>query len=118
MQSYFLVCVRFSLVATDIVATLEEMGLGTPLVAGGEEEALRHLTALPPGAALRVAVVEAPPAQFSTSPLRVRLDAMDARTILMSGAPTEVAEPHSFPVLPTPFFTEDLIALITGARPA
>ncbi len=116
MQPYFLVCVNFALVATDIVETLEDMGLGKPVVAGSEGEALPLLAALPPGAPLRLAVVEAAPQAFATSLLQATLDAMGAKVVLISDTTEPAPEPRRYPLLPKPFFTDDLIRLLAGCR--
>ncbi|TVP73153.1 MAG: hypothetical protein EA339_04140 [Rhodobacteraceae bacterium] len=118
MQSYFLVCVRFSLVAKDVVATLEDMGLGKPLVAANETEALSRLAELPPGAAVHLALIEAAPDEFPTSILETTLDALGTKIVLISDAPGTSLGALRYTVLRTPFFTDDLIDLILGKRPA
>lgn len=108
MQEFFLVLVNFSIVAKDVSSTLEQMGIGAPLVPRAEAEAIKMLAVLDGGAALRLAVVQRDPAAFTHSPLRVALENRGAKIILVHD--TAVTEPEviPYPVLTIPFFTEDL----------
>lgn len=117
MRSFFMVVVEFSLVAKDITATLQDMGFGAPLVARTPDDALHLLATLANPADLRLAVVQAVPAQFATSSLARTLDAMGTRVLFLT-EPTEPAPEGN--VLPLPFFTDDLRRLAGPAldRPA
>ncbi|MFN3662910.1 hypothetical protein [Yoonia sp.] len=112
MNSFFLVFVNFSLVAKDVTATLEQMGLGDPLIAASEQDALSKLAALEQGMQVRLAVIQATPAVFAASALRNTLEMLGTKVVLLNdGIPRDNAG-SPYPVLSLPFFTEDLEALV------
>lgn len=114
MDGKFLVFVNFSIIAKDVSTTLEQLGMGIPLIAASEAEALALMTDLAEGAALRLAVVQLSPEDFSISPLRDILEQRGAHVILLHDEVhvSETAPPY--PVLAVPFFTEDLERMVAG----
>ena len=118
MQTYFLVCVNVPLVASDVTTTLEELGLGVPLVANTAEDALAMLAGLEAGASVGHALVQIAPADFATSALRASLDRLGAKVVLFHDDLPSVEPALPFPVLTPPFFTEDLQGFFTALRPS
>ncbi|MGL4413744.1 hypothetical protein [Roseinatronobacter monicus] len=116
MQKFFLVCVNVPLVAKDISTTLEQLGLGVPLVAGSIDEAMVMLTQLPIDARVAYALVQAAPAEFAASALRTALDGLKARTILLHDDLSPADPVLDYPILTLPFFTEDLEGAIASFR--
>ncbi len=116
MRTYFLVCVRVPLVASDVTTTLTQLGLGVPLVANTAEDALDMLAGLETGANLGHALVQVAPSTFASSALRAELDRLGAKVVLLhDDLPSAEPEFH-FPVLTPPFFTEDLEGGFTSLR--
>lgn len=118
MQTYFLVCVRVPLVASDVTTTLKQLGLGVPLVANSAEEALEMLAGLEDGASLGHALVQVAPDTFATSALRGALDRMGAKVVLLHDDLPTAEDTLHFPVLTPPFFTEDLEGVFSPLRPS
>lgn len=116
MQKFFLVCVHVPLVAKDISTTLEQLGLGVPLVAESTDEAIGILTQLPPDADVAYALVQSAPEEFAASPLRTALDGLQAKTVLLHDNVPPADPALSYPVLTLPFFTEDLEGVIASFR--
>lgn len=116
MQEFFLVCVNVPLVAKDISTTLEQLGLGVPLVAGSNDEAIVMLTQLPADAHVSYALVQSAPAVFVASALRTALDGLKAKTVLLHDDLSPAESEPNYPVLTLPFFTEDLEGAIASFR--
>jgi len=116
MQKFFLVCVNVPLVAKDISTTLEQLGLGVPLVAGSTDEAMVMLAQLPADARVSYALVQTAPAVFAASALRTALDGLRAKTVLLHDDLPSAEPALSYPVLTLPFFTEDLEGAIASFR--
>jgi len=114
MDGKFLVFVNFSIVAKDVSTTLEQMGVGIPMVAGTEEEALALMADLADGASLRLAVVQLSPEAFLHSALRPQLEQRGAHVILLHDGVHISETPPPYAVLAVPFFTEDLEKMVTG----
>lgn len=117
MQRFFLVCVSVPLVAKDVTTTLEQLGLGVPLVATSADEALAILDRLDAGATLSHALVQVAPEAFGASPLRSALDRLGARVVLLHDDAGPASPAPDFPILCPPFFTEDLEGAIAALRP-
>jgi hypothetical protein len=116
MNPFFLVLVKFSLVAKDVTTTLKQLGMGNALIAETEEEAVRLLEELGAGSLLRVAVIQASPANFAASALRAALDRLGTRVVLVDE--DESADQSSdYPVLTVPFFTDDLEQIVSNFWP-
>lgn len=113
MNSFFLVLVNFSLVAKDVTATLEQMGIGDPLVANSEDEALGLLTNLEAGNGIKLAVVQVAPASFAVSALREVLERLGAKVVLLHDSLTSDHDLSPYPILSLPFFTEDLEGIVS-----
>jgi len=114
MNSFFLVFVNFSLVAKDVTATLKQMGLGDPLIASSEDDAVTLLASLDSGTAVKLAVVQASPAEFAVSALRDVLEKIGAEVVLLHD--NMVAE-APYPILSVPFFTDDLEQIVSRFWP-
>ncbi len=112
MQKSFLVLSGFALLARDVSATIEQMGLGIPLLARSEDEALSLLDNLEPGAAIPMAIMEMGPDDFMRSPLRAALGARGVETVLLSSSIEEATETPGLTVLSMPVFSEDLERLL------
>ncbi len=114
MTNSFLVCVNFALVAKDVTATLQQNGMGKPLIATTQPEAIVKLQALGHDDVLRIAVVQMQPELFAASPLSIALKSLCVPVILLVDGPVPEAADQVCPVLPLPFFTEDLERMLTG----
>lgn len=112
MDNCFLVCVNFALVAKDVTATLQQKGMGRPLVAATQTEAIAALQALTGDGVLRIAVVQMPPALFAASPLHTVLKVLGVPVILLDDGPASDATDMVYRILSLPFFTEDLERVI------
>lgn len=107
MRDYFLVLARFGIVAQDIAATLEERGLGAPLISLKEEDALAQLSGLDPGAVLRMAVIQRDRDSDTQEALKDALKRAGCTIIWLENSPGATTD-EADQVLPLPFFTEDL----------
>lgn len=117
MERFFLVCVSVPLVARDVTTTLEQLGLGVPLVATSNDEALDLVGRLDAKATLTHALVQVAPEAYAASALRSALDRLGAKVILLHDDPPAADPAPVFPVLTPPFFTEDLEGAIAALRP-
>ncbi|MBQ1203193.1 MAG: hypothetical protein IIX61_05235 [Loktanella sp.] len=118
MNPIFLVFVNFSLVAKDVAATLKQMGLGEPLVVESEDDAVAKLSALKPDTAVKLAVVQASPAEFATSALREALERLGAQVVLLHDSVTADFPSPPYPMLSVPFFTDDLEQIVMKFLPS
>lgn len=119
MDSCFLVCVSFALVAKDVTATLQQHGMGRPIIATTQSAALEELQAIEHRTDLRLAVVQMPPVLFAASPLQTVLRAMGVPVILLDDGPLPAEADMIYPILTIPFFTEDLErVLVAMSRPS
>ncbi|WP_175546768.1 hypothetical protein [Natronohydrobacter thiooxidans] len=91
-----------------MTATLQQKGLGIPLIVTTPEEALVALGSLADDCMLRVAVVQMPAAQFAASSLCAALRNRSVPVIILDDGPPDAAADLAFPILALPFFTEDL----------
>lgn len=119
MTNCFLVSVNFALVAKDVAATLQQHDMGKPLIAATQPEAIAKLQALPQDHILRIAVVQMQPDLYAASPLNAILKSLGVPVVLLVDGPVPQTVDQICPVLPLPFFTEDLErALTTLACPS
>lgn len=107
MRSYCLVLVDLALVGRDIAVTLEQSGLGVPVISTHEADALERLSQLEPTGTVHLAVIQADVDTFTQSKLGALLLQAGSKIILINDglAQTTVG---TFPLLKLPFFTEDL----------
>lgn len=108
MENCFLVCVNFALVAKDVTATLQQKGMGRPLIALTQDEALAVLQNQANDCTLRMAVVQMPPALFVGSALQTMLKVLGVPVILLDDGPLPEPADMMYKILTLPFFTEDL----------
>jgi uncharacterized protein YoxC len=113
MNPVFLVYVNFSLVAKDVTATLEQMGIGDPLIASSTEDALGKLASLASDMEVKLAIIQATPAAFAVSSLRDALERLGAKVVLLHDTITSDEPKSPYPILSLPFFTEDLEGIVS-----
>jgi hypothetical protein len=94
MTGHFLIVADFSILARDLSATLERMGLGVPLIASSDAQAIEVLSKLDSEAEVALAVLHMAPEEFSRSNLRAVLNKSGTQIVMVeSDGETEGSNP-------------------------
>lgn len=115
MSQYCLVVLPTPLVAQDLALTLQDLTGCHAITADRMDDACQKLAAMPPGSLL-YAFVHCEIAEFRDSPLRILIERLGGKFVLLGHAAeleaAQAPEGTSWPVLGQPFGPEQVAALL------